>query len=170
MVRESGQLYTIEGIAAGLILLITAFIVVNSTSVYTPGDTHLSDMQLEVIGTDTLIMMDTVPDSTVLKSPLQNIVETDNNEGFNALFRSIANTRTGSRQDDIQFLATVTYSRPDGVLNSTHLSNSSRRFTGTEHAVRVTKWVLVEKKFPDCSTISCQGRHAALVEVLLWRD
>ena len=45
MVNADGQLYTIEGIAAGLMLLMTAYIVVNSTSVYTPGDTHISDMQ-----------------------------------------------------------------------------------------------------------------------------
>jgi hypothetical protein len=170
MVNTGGQLYTIEGIAAGLILLVTAFIVVNSTSVYTPGDSHLNDMQLEVIGTDALVMMDIAPNSTAAKSPLQTIVETGDSPAFTTLFRDIANFKTGSLRDDIQFLATVNYVRPDGTINSTPLSSSSRSFTGTEHAVRVTKWVLVEKKFPDCSALSCQGKHAALVEVLLWRD
>ncbi len=47
MVNSDGQLYTIEGVAAGLIMLFTAYLVVDATSVYTPGDTHISDMQLE---------------------------------------------------------------------------------------------------------------------------
>ncbi len=55
--NHTGQLYTIEGVAAGLIMLLTAFIVVGTTSVYTPGDTHISDMQLEQLGGDALHMM-----------------------------------------------------------------------------------------------------------------
>jgi hypothetical protein len=57
MVNYDGQLYTIEGVAAGLIMLMTAFIVVGTTSVYTPGDTHITDMQLEQMGSDALHMM-----------------------------------------------------------------------------------------------------------------
>ena len=50
--REDGQLYTIEGVAAALIMLMTAYLVVNATSVYTAGDTHINDMQLETLGSD----------------------------------------------------------------------------------------------------------------------
>ena len=58
MVRDDGgQLYTIEGVAAALIMVITAYLVVNATSVYTAGDTHISDMQLETMGTDALTVM-----------------------------------------------------------------------------------------------------------------
>lgn len=171
MVNDDGQLYTIEGIAAGLILLVTAYLVVNSTSVYTPGDTHLSDMQLEVIGSDTLTMMDTASNGTVGKSPLQTIVEQDDASTFNSLFLKTVNTRTGPVHDDIQFIANVSYVMQDKKsVNSTHLSNSSRPFTGSEHTVHVSKWVLVEKDFPDCTVTSCEGKHAVLVEVLLWRD
>ena len=60
MVSSDGaQLYTIEGFAAALIMVITAFLVLNATSVYTAGDTHINDMQLEALGTDALKMMDT---------------------------------------------------------------------------------------------------------------
>ena len=59
MVNSDGQLFTIEGIAAGLIMLLTAYIVVSTTSMYTPGDTHISDMQLEQLGSDALRMMNT---------------------------------------------------------------------------------------------------------------
>jgi hypothetical protein len=44
MKNEGGQLYTIEGFAAALIMLMTAYLVVNATSVYTAGDTHINDM------------------------------------------------------------------------------------------------------------------------------
>jgi len=172
MVNADGQLYTIEGISAALILLITAYFVVNSTSVYTTADAHLSDMQLEVIGSDALTMMDTAPNATAGKSPLRQIVEQDDAALFTNLFLSTVNARTGPAHDDIQFLANVTYVRSEDPvdINSTHLANSSRPFTGTEHAVHISRWVLVEKRFPDCSATSCEGMHAVLVEVLLWRD
>ncbi|NLM28863.1 MAG: hypothetical protein GX216_00315, partial [Methanomicrobiales archaeon] len=62
MVNDAGQLYTMEGVAAGLIMLLAAYIVVSTTSIYTTGDTHIPDMQLEQLGSDVLAMMDT-PDS-----------------------------------------------------------------------------------------------------------
>ena len=58
MKNSDGQLYTIEGFAAALIMIATAYLVVNATSVYTAGDTHISDMQLEALGTDALKVMD----------------------------------------------------------------------------------------------------------------
>jgi len=172
MVNEGGQLYTIEGVAAALLLLVTAYFVVNSTSVYTPGDTHLSDMQMEVIGSDALAMMDTADNITMTKSPLRQIVEQDDAERFNTLFPNTINARTEDTQDDIQYVANVTYVNPiDSTITSTHLANSTRPFTGTEHAVRVSRWVLIESPpFPEFSAGNTKGMHAVLVEVLLWRD
>jgi hypothetical protein len=172
MVNDTGQLYTIEGIAAGLIMLMTAFLVVNTTSVYTQGDTHISDMQLEVVGSDALKMMNTVPNSTVEKSPLQAIVtdpDADNaNTAFQTMFLNIVNNKTGPDldRDRIQYVANITYVNVDGIVQSTGLSHSLHPLVGGEHAVRVSEWVVVEKKFPDSSS----GKHAVLVEVLLWRD
>jgi hypothetical protein len=167
---ENGQLYTIEGIAAALILLVTAFIVVNSTSVYTQGDTHISDMQLEVLGSDALSMLSTAPNSTLGKSPLQRIVETDDASLFQTMYLDAVNKVSGPRADRVQFQANVTYVNKDGFVTTTPLSNSPHPFVGGEHAVRVSQWVMVEKRFPDCFADSCSGKHAVLVEVLLWRD
>ena len=72
--NTAGQLYTIEGIAAGLIMIMTAYLVVSATSVYTAGDTHISDMQLEQLGTDALKVMD-APVSRGENSLLQDIIE-----------------------------------------------------------------------------------------------
>ena len=172
MVNADGQLYTIEGIAAGLMLLMTAYIVVNSTSVYTPGDTHISDMQLEVLGSDALSMMNTAPNGSAAETPLQTIVETGDATTFSTLFLNTIDKRADVEPDTIQFLANVTYvsDLPGNPVNSTPLSASPRPFSGTEHAVRVSEWVIVEKQFPDCHATSCKRKHAALVEVLLWRD
>ena len=45
-------------------MIMTAYLVVNATSVYTAGDTHISDMQLEALGSDALKMMDTPENRT----------------------------------------------------------------------------------------------------------
>ncbi|MDD5142175.1 hypothetical protein [Methanoregula sp.] len=166
MVNDDGQLYTIEGVAAALILLLTAYMVVNSTSVYTAGDTHISDMQLEVVGDDALKMMNTAPNSSVDKTSLQTIVETGDSAQFRTMFDTIVNAKTGTDRDRIQFMANVTCER-DGVVSSVPLSESSHMFAGGEHAVRVSEWVIVDSS--DCTDPS-SGKHAVLVEALVWRD
>jgi hypothetical protein len=165
MVNSEGQLFTIEGIAAALIMLMTVYIVVNTTSVYTPGDTHINDMQLEVIGSDALKMMNTPVNGSIGRSPLEIAVENDDGASFNTLFSTIVNSRTGTKPDTIQFMANVSYVRQDMTLNSTPLT-MSRPLWGGEHAVHVSQWIIVDKGLPGTSV----GKHAALVEVLLWRD
>jgi len=177
MVNSCGQLFTIEGIAASLIILMTAYIVVNNTSVYTPGDTHISNMQLEVMGSDALRMMDTSSNGTYGKTPLQTIIEQGDSDTFSTMFLNIVNNRTGTTRDTIQFRANVTYlMQPDyQTVNSTIFSNSSQSLIEGDHAVRVSEWVIVDKTpkdFPECPGMlsACSGKHAVLVEVLLWRD
>jgi len=166
MVNSDGQLFTIEGVAAALIMLATVYIVVNSTSVYTHGDTHVNDMQLEVTGNDALRMMNIPENGSVNKSPLTEIVETDDGAAFYTSFNHILNNRTGTKPDTLQFLANVSYVRRDGTVNSTTLLDMSRPLYGGEHAVHISQWIIVDKKFPEADP----GKHAALVEVLLWRD
>jgi hypothetical protein len=168
MVNSDGQLYTIEGIAAGLIMLMSAYLVVNATSIYTPGDSHISDMQLEVLGSDALSMMNAAPNGTS-ESPLQTFIETGNTAAFRSMFLNMVNNRTVSSSDNIQFMANVRYvcyvsDKPD--IRSTPLT-SSRPLVGGEHAVHVSEWVIVDQTF-DCSGPA--RKRAALVEVLLWRD
>jgi hypothetical protein len=168
MVNEWGQLYTIEGVAAGLIMLVTAYMVVGATSMYTPGDAHIADMQLEVLGSDALNMMDTPPNSSVTESPLQQIIENNDWQRFRTLFLNYSNVSGYGPKHNIQFSANYTYERSDdATLNSTTQINSTRTLNGGEHAVRVTKWVIVNKKLPSSAIVE---KRAVLVEVLLWRD
>jgi hypothetical protein len=168
MVRDGGQLYTIEGVAAGLIMLMTAYLVVGATSVYTPGDAHISDMQLEILGGDALKMMDTPQNYTDSKSPLRQIIEAEDGPRFWKMFNDTVNNRSSSVPDHIHFTANYSYRIPsDNSINSSFI-NSSRNPSGGEHAVRVTKWVIVTKKLPPSAALAAD--RAVLVEVLLWRD
>jgi len=172
MVNDDGQLYTIEGVAAGMIMLFTVYIVLGATSVYTPGDTHISDMQLEQVGTDALRMMNTQVNGSAGTSPLQDIINNSGVSGFNGpefntTFLNYVNNKTGSETDNLHYNATVTYY---DIFNTTTGSlplASNRNLTGGEHPVRVTEWVIVDKKFPGTNVMQ---NRAVLVEVLLWRD
>ena len=167
MVNSDGQLYTIEGLAAGLIMLVTAYMVLNSTSLYTPGDAHISDMQLETLGTDALVLMDTPANSSLAESPLREIIRNNDGAQFRTLFMKYTNASGFGPKHDIQFSASYTYeSATDTSIASIPL-NSSRNLTGGEHAVRVTRWVIVPKSLPSTATTE---PRAVLVEVLLWRD
>jgi hypothetical protein len=166
---DGGQLYTIEGFAAALIMIITAYLVVNATSVYTAGDTHINDMQLEALGTDALKMMDT-PVSSDVPSPLAEIITYtpvgNMNATFKTMFMNYTNVSGAGPIHDIQFNATyICRKDPENSITIYPLA-SSRNLTGGEHTVRATKWVIVDKAVCEDS----EKPRAVLVEVLLWRD
>ena len=58
MVDQDGQLYTIEGVAASVLILTTVYLVLSTTTVFTPGESHIYDMQLEQLGNDALAVLD----------------------------------------------------------------------------------------------------------------
>jgi hypothetical protein len=180
MKNSDGQLYTIEGFAAALIMILTAYLVVNATSVYTAGDTHISDMQLETLGSDALTMMATPSNTTTYlsnTSPLRTIIENSGSvpdTTFRSMFLNLTNgginsvdlNKVDSTMDYIQFSANYTCrDRTTNDIISYPLSYS-RNLTGGEHTVKVTKFVIVNK--PLCGTNNVD--RAVLVEVLLWRD
>lgn len=180
MINADGQLYTIEGFAAALIMIMTAYLVINATSVYTAGDTHINDMQLESLGSDALRMMGTPMNTSmnsIDSSPLRMIIESDDSSTFKTMFLNLTNKRTGmpmdynkidSTMDYIQFNASYTcWNITNNNVTETYPFSYSRTMTGGEHTVRATKWVIVNK--PNfCGTNNVD--RAVLVEVLMWRD
>ncbi len=169
MVRsDGGQLYTIEGISAGLIMIMTAYLVVSATSVYTAGDTHISDMQLEQLGTDALRIMDT-PLNKDTPSNLNAFVKNDDGAGFKIMFFNLTNKRTLSNPDRIQFSASYTCRNNLDSSITTYPLAYTRNLSVGEHAVRATKWVIVNKNVCGNNYFPVQDR-AVLVEVLMWRD
>ncbi|OPY37332.1 MAG: hypothetical protein A4E35_01247 [Methanoregula sp. PtaU1.Bin051] len=175
--RCGGQLYTIEGFAAALIMVATAWIVIGTTSIYTPGDTHISDMQLEQLGNDILLTMDTPNNSAApFRSPLQTFVENKDGDGaalFNNMFLSYSSNKTGGAYDDIQYIAWVSYRK--GNETAMYEFSKSRSLTPGDRAVRVTRWVLVDNRLPAPMPpagmpVEVENREqAVLVEVLLWK-
>jgi len=97
------------------------------------------------------------------------MIETDDAAAFQTTFNNLVNNKTGADTDRIQFQANVTYQHADGSVGNIVLGKSSHPRVGGEHAVRVSEWVIVEK-LPGCSDTYCLGKHAVLVEALLWRD
>lgn len=168
MVNDAGQLYTMEGVAAGVIMLLTAYIVISTTSVYTPGDTHIPDMQLEQLGSDVLAMMDT-PDREGTKSNLEDFVNSGNGAGFESMFLDYCNMLTSGADDDLHMSANVTYRDANlNVIKEHSFVAPDESWTGRESAVRVTRWVQLD--YGTGRTIYDKSRtQAVLVEVLLWR-
>lgn len=169
MVDDSAQLYTMEGIAAALIILATAYLVAGTTSVYTPGDSHITDMQLEVLGNDVLTVMDTPGNGSTTESNLTRYIDTWNYGGFNAEFGSLLNAKTAGT-DTLQFSANVSYRDGDDV--ETAPFTQTQEMTGYEQAVRVTRLVDVPAaagtRPTDCPLETRE--QVVLVEVLIWRS
>jgi len=161
MVNDAGQLYTMEGIAAGLIMILTAYIVVSTTSIYTTGDTHIPDMQLEQLGSDVLAMMDT-PDSNGGENQLVKLVHNNSSTEFNETFLRYCNAKTDGTRDNLHMSASVTY-RENSEIKERPLVAPDETWTGRESAVRVTRWVQLDQNSNG------ERARAVLVEVLLWR-
>ena len=168
MVSEEGQLYTMEGVAAGVIMLLTAYIVVSTTSIYTTGDTHIPDMQLEQLGSDVLAMMDTPDTAGDSKSDLENFVNTNNDDEFKKMFLSYCNATTSGDLDNLHMSAVVVY-RSGGEIREHQFVAPDNTWTGRENAVRVTRWVQLDERPTSIPSTEPSRPRAVLVEVLLWR-
>jgi hypothetical protein len=177
MVTDDGILYTIEGVMAGILMITTAYLILSTTSVYTPGETHISDMQLEQLGNDVLAVMDTPPDP-IQPGFLKKFIEDLNGDGgekFRIMFLDMTHQKAEfagwSWDETINFNASVYY-RKNGDIGSYHFSDSgvTGNLTGIEHPVMVTRRVLVN----NASSISTHGpdnrNQSVLLEVLMWRD
>ena len=178
--NDEGQLYTIEGITAGVIMLVTAFTIFNSGIVYTPGDTHISDMQIQQLGYDALQMMDTPEDmSPMSSSPLALMILNKDDTGFKNDFSSYLVTGTGTTEivDSLEFKATI-YNRvlgnnpnpdDDYVHSYTFAASdgSDECLLTREPAISVTRYVWITDR-PFVSGYDT-GDQLVLLEVLIWR-
>jgi len=177
--NDEGQLYTIEGITAGVIMLVTAFTIFNSGLVYTPGDAHISDMQIQQLGYDALAMMDTPAElGPVKESPLAEMIKAKNDAGFKSEFNRYLTLHTGTTEfvDSLEFNATVFNRLKNsgaGTVHSYHFSNSTMSEVSMltrEPAISVTRYVWLSDR-PGGSVDSeyDNGGQLVLLEVLIWR-
>ena len=175
MVNEEGQLYTIEGIAAAALILTTVYLVLNSTMVFTSGETHIYDMQLEQLGNDVLAVMDqpttwekSDPSDLYPKSQLEIFIENNNQTGFEDTFLTYSNTITGTGKDTINFSANISYYNENlDQVESVFFTNSQDYYR--ENAVKVTRWVNIDNTLNTSVSGLDQRSQTVLLEVLLWR-
>jgi hypothetical protein len=181
MVKDGAQLYTMEGIAAGLIMLLTTYLVLGSTSVYTPGDTHITDMQLEQVGSDILRVMDTPMNLTNSLQPnrtdLELMVNTTDGNRFHWNFTQdyLCNPNAVAEKisvgcSDIRINASIWYVNNSNTLGSYLLPNpASGPYIGTGPGVRVTHWVHTNWKPSGGPADMRTEPQVLLVEVVLWK-
>jgi hypothetical protein len=173
MVNDSGQIYTIEGVAAGILMVVTAYLAISSTTVLTQQDVHIIDMQLQQLGNDALAMMDT-PDSydggtSNLTKAVVTGIATGNTTAFGNEFLHylITTTSTGIENNYYSYSATIYYRNKTDQVNWSHFDGSPYY---RENAVMVSRWVYL----PNFNNVSQpdmrSGNQSVLLEVLLWRQ
>ena len=180
--NDEGQLYTIEGITAGVIMLVTAFTIFNSGLVYTPGDAHISDMQIQQLGYDALQMMDTPEDmSPMSASPLALMIQNNDGSGFKTKFNEYLTLHTGTTElvNSLEFNATV-YNRVTSgggdTVNSyvfSHSTDSAVSQLTREPAISITRYVWLSDANDLKSHFGAakydNDEQLVLLEVLIWR-
>ena len=185
VMNDEGQLYTIEGITAGIIMLLTAYAVFSTGFVFTPGDAHIADMQLQQLGYDALLVMDT-PVSDGDESRLQYLISTTNITAFENEFDTFLRKGTGTTHmvSPSQFIvdtrtqwnATVYYHDRDSDSTKSYSFGNSvygGDFVTREPAISVTRYVFLEGRpsgLPVPHNNDVDNRdQMVLMEVLLWR-
>ncbi len=166
MVEDGGQLYTIEGIAASILILITTYVVLSSTTVLTPGDTHIADLQLTQLGNDALAIMD-IPhlNTTGAEVNLSLYIEKNQQDEFRNSLDYYLNTLPGDNEDRVKFTAEVFYRNDSGVIKSYPFSPVPYY---RENAVKVSRWVYLPSiNSPPVDMM--ERPRVVLLEVLLWR-
>ncbi len=173
MVGESGQLFTMEGVAAGILMIVTAYLVMSTTSVLTQQDVHITDMQLEQLGNDALAMMDT-PDSYGNQSMLALVIaepNVANRNIFNTTFLGYldATTNGGTGTGNYAYNATIYYRNSTNAIKSYPFFETHTYYR--ENAVKVIRWVYLPNGTTNLITdLNDDQPHSVLLEVLLWRQ
>jgi hypothetical protein len=172
MVGDGGSLYTIEGLAAGLLMIATATIVLQSVSVYTPGDMHIDDMLLEQLGADALAVLD-MPVEPGGETQLELLLNSgDGGAGFHNAFYPLLRERSFAPDDPVQYNATISYRVGDDVEQLPFTDSASytgaASYTGYDPAIRVTRWVHLDSGHTLTPPVS-PGEQMVLLEVILWR-
>jgi hypothetical protein len=182
MVEHSeAQFYTMEGIAAAVLMVLTAYLVMSTTTIYTPGDSHIIDMQLEQVGNDALKIMDTKNSYSETQTDLEyyitNMTNTTSKTNFRSEFLTLLNTTSlisniDYLSDNIFFEAQIYYRLPNDTVRLYNFVETDRKFSGNENAVRVSHWVFIKKPGPNPPpSLDFDNRNqTVLLEVLLWRN
>lgn len=165
MVRDEAQIFTIEGLAAGFLILFTTYLAVSTTTVLTPGDTHIADLQLTQLGNDALAIMDT-------RHELQDTIMNDDKVSFHNTLDYYLNALPGTtNKDRVKFSAKYYYRNDDATSKVIEYNFDNIDTYYHENSVTVKRWVYL----PDTPVSTPPGMRdpgepkVVLLEVLLWR-
>ena len=162
---DSGLLYTIEGIFAAGLILLSAYVVMQTGIVPPFGQSGDEEMLLQQIADDALMMLAT-PASADEESPLFSLVREKNSTGFVAAYHALLEERTGATPpgSSLHFKAEIWY-RDAGECLSVPFGESGGAFSDGP-AARVSRLVAL----PENATTPWAGRsQAVLLEVLVWQ-
>jgi len=163
MVDDTAQLYTIEGVAAGFLMILTAYFIISSSTVITPQETHIADLQLEQLGSDALRVMDTRTENGT-PGYLALCLSNYDPISFSDNITRLINTKTDSGTDRLHYNTTIFYRDGAAIGNATFGGDIYYR----ENAVKVSRLVTVDH-FPPGAGIP-SPKQVVLVEVLVWRS
>lgn len=162
MVNDQGQLYTIEGVAAGILMIVTTYLVISTSTVFTPQETHITDMQLEQLGHDALKLVNTPGDDESI-SILNQSIRDNTPVDFKTPFERLLNSRINAENDTLHYNVTLYYRDGNEVKQKQFADDGSGYYR--ENAVKVTQLVKMGNDAPAPVT-----DKVILVEVLLWRS
>lgn len=171
MVGNEGQIFTIEGLAAGFLILFTTYLAVSTTTVLIPGDTHIADLQLTQLGNDALAIMD-APAVAQGQSDLQTYIMTNDKVNFHNSLDHFLNTLPGTTNEDrIHFSAKFYYRNDDAISKVAEFIFDDTDTYYHENSVTVTRWVsLLDTPVSNPPGMRDPGEpKVVLLEVLLWR-
>lgn len=171
MVGDEAQIFTIEGLAAGFLILFTTYLAVSTTTVLTPGDTHIADLQLTQMGNDALTIMDT-PAAAGGLSELQDTIMNDDKVSFHNTLDYYLNTLPGTtNKDRVKFSAKYYYRNDDAISTVLEYPFDDTDTYYHENSVTVTRWVsLLDTPVSNPPGMRDPGEpKVVLLEVLLWR-
>lgn len=172
MVNNNAQLYTIEGISAAILMVVTAYLVISTSSVFTPQETHITDMQLEQIGHDSLLVLNTPRENGIPSILYQSIRDDLNpndgvNPDFNTPFSLLLNSRISGKNDTLHYKIQLYYrDQVSGEIQPPMDFTSDGTDYFRENAVKVTQWV---RMGTEASNSSLKDK-IILVEALIWRS
>ncbi|MDI9610087.1 MAG: hypothetical protein QFX36_02040 [Archaeoglobales archaeon] len=158
-----GQTFTLEGVAASLLLLIATYTIFQSTVVMSPAWSEFENVQLKQLGYDILRVLDTPGGGN---SSLRGVIENStlvNDETlsppheFSENMTMILSSITATAK--LEILCVNTTFEKIEVLNIEGFNK-----TPTPNAVRVSRFVISDPPDPPCS-----GAKVAEVRLTLWR-
>ncbi len=163
MVNDLGQLYTIEGVAAGILMVVTAYLVISTSTVFTPQETHITDMQLEQLGHDALKLVNTPGEDGTL-SILNQSIRNNPPVDFKTPFSQLLNSRIHAGDDTLHYNVTLYYRDGNEVKQKQFADDGSGYYR--ENAVKVTQLVKIGNDASDPDLWD----KIILVEALIWRS